>query len=275
LAAGTFDELISEAVSAPFSGWDFSWLAARSTPGSLPWSYSRELARRAQAARSMLDMGTGGGERLARLSPRPRMTVATESWPPNVPVAAARLRPLGIPVVQDEGAPENMDQDSARLDGARQDGAERGRLPFSDGTFALVANRHESFLAAEVRRVLSPGGTFITQQVDFHSDDALYRLLGLEVPQQPDSWLPLARQQVQDAGLTVQAAVRGEECHDLQDVGAVVYYLRIVSWAIPQFTLDAYLDQLRAAHETPELWPVRLRQRRFLLIAAKPPRRPH
>lgn len=260
MAAATFDELISEAVSAPFSGWDFSWLAARSTPGSLPWSYQRDLARRAKAARNMLDMGTGGGERLARLSPRPPVTVATEAWPPNVPVAAARLRPLGIAVVQDEGAPDNMDQD----------GGQRGRLPFAGGAFALVANRHEAFLAAEVSRILSPGGTFITQQVDFHSDDDLYRMLGLEVPEQPDSWLPLARQQVQTAGLTVQAAVRGEECHDFHDVGAVVYYLRAVSWAIPQFTLDAYLEQLRAAHETPEIWPVRLRQRRFLLIAAKP-----
>ncbi len=259
-AVATFDELVSEAVSAPFSGWDFSWLTGRSTTRSLPWSYSRELAHRAEVASSMLDMGTGGGERLSRLSRRPRMTVATESWPPNVPVAAARLRPLGIPLVQDEGAPENMDQH----------GSERGRLPFSDGAFALVANRHESFLAAEVSRVLSPGGTFITQQVDYHSDDALYRLLGLEVPQEPDSWLPLARQQVRDAGLTVQAAVRGEEYQDLHDVGAVVYYLRIVSWAIPQYSLDAYREQLRAAHDTPEIWPVRLRQQRFLLTAAKP-----
>lgn len=255
-----FEDLIGEAVSAPFTGWDFSWLASRSTPGSLPWSYSRELARRAEAASSMLDMGTGGGERLSRLSPRPQKTVATEAWPPNVPVAAARLHPLGIPVVQDEGAHDNIDQDDAQ----------RGRLPFSDGTFALVANRHEAFLAAEVSRVLSPGGTFITQQVDFHSNDDLYRLLGLETPEHADSWLPLARQQVQAASLCVQAAVRGEECHDLHDVGAVVYYLRVVSWAIPQFSLDAHLEQLRAAHDTPEIWPVRLRQRRFLLIAAKP-----
>jgi SAM-dependent methyltransferase len=256
----TFDELIDEAVSAPFSGWDFSWLASRSTSGSLPWSYSREVSRRAEAASAMLDMGTGGGERLSRLSPRPQRTVATEAWPPNVPVAAARLRPLGIPVVQDEGAPDNVDQN----------GTQRGRLPFSDGAFGLVANRHEAFLAAEVSRVLSPGGTFITQQVDCHSDDDLYSLLGLQVPQQADSWLPLARQQVQGAGLTVQAGARGEECHDLHDVGAVVYYLRVVSWAIPEFSLDRCLDQLRAAYDRPEIWPVRLRQRRFLLIAAKP-----
>lgn len=60
----TFDELVAEALNAPFSGWDFSWLAARSTAGGLPWSYQGEVARRAAVAEAMLDMGTGGGERL-------------------------------------------------------------------------------------------------------------------------------------------------------------------------------------------------------------------
>jgi hypothetical protein len=69
-------------------------------------------------------MGTGGGEALSGLVPRPPRTVATEAWPPNVPVAARRLRPLDIPVVQDEGAAENFAQD-----------ASRGRLPFRDGAF--------------------------------------------------------------------------------------------------------------------------------------------
>ena len=193
----TFDELVREALDAPFSGWDFSWLAARPSAGPLPWSYRREVARRAAVAGALLDMGTGGGERLSRLSPRPRLTVATEAWPPNVPVAAARLRPLGIPVVQDEGAPDN----------AGQTGIDRGRLPFRDGVFGLVTRRHEAFWAAEVGRVLAPGGTFITEQVDFHSYDGLCALAGLDVPQEPDSWLPLARQQVQDAGLAVAAAL--------------------------------------------------------------------
>jgi hypothetical protein len=168
----TFDELVREALDAPFSGWDFSWLAARSSAGPLPWSYRREVARRATAAGALLDMGTGGGERLSR------------------------LRPLGIPVVQDEGAPDNTGQT----------GNDPGRLPFRDGVFGLVANRHEAFRAAEVSRVLAPG-TFITEQVDFHSHDGLCTLAGLDVPQEPDSWLPLARQQVQDAGLAVAAAI--------------------------------------------------------------------
>jgi hypothetical protein len=57
----TFEQHVSEALNAPFSGWDFSWLAARSTAGTLPWSYRRDVVSRATAADTMLDMGTGGG----------------------------------------------------------------------------------------------------------------------------------------------------------------------------------------------------------------------
>ena len=38
-------------------------------------------------------------------------------------------------------------------------------MPFRDGEFELVLNRHAQFNPSEVARVLSPGGTFLTQQV--------------------------------------------------------------------------------------------------------------
>ena len=217
------------------------------------------MARRAALTDTMLDMGTGGGEWLSRLSPRSRRTVATEAWPPSVPVAAGRLRPLGVAVIQDEGAPDNMARGRA----------DRGRLPFRDGAFGLVASRHEAFRAAEVARVLAPGGTFITQQVDFHSYDDLYKVVGLNAPDQPESWLPLAMRQLREAGLTVQAAVRGADRHELRDVGALVYYLRVVGWAIPEYSLEACGPALRAAYEKPEIWPVPFRQRHFLAVATK------
>lgn len=254
----TFEQLAAEAQDAPFSGWDFSWLAARSTDEPLPWSYRSELARRAAGARRMLDMGTGGGEFLSRLAVRSPRTVATEGWPPNVPVAGRRLRPLGIPVVQDEGAADNVAEDPSR-----------GRLPFRDGAFELVANRHEAFLAAEVSRVLAPGGTFITQQVDTYSYDELYRLLGLPVPDQPETWLPLARRQLRDAGLSVLVARAGEERQHFRDMAGIIYYLRVISWAVPECSFERYAGRLRKLHETEEAWPVTVRQRRFLVIAAK------
>ena len=39
-------------------------------------------------------------------------------------------------------------------------------MPFADGRFEVVLNRHEAYDAAEVRRVLSHGDRFLTQQVD-------------------------------------------------------------------------------------------------------------
>jgi SAM-dependent methyltransferase len=254
----TFEQLVAEALEAPFSGWDFSWLAARSSSEPAPWSYRREVARRAANAAAMLDMGTGGGERLSRLGLRPGRTVATEAWPPNVPVAAGRLRPLGVAVVQDEGSADNMAEDPAR-----------GRLPFRDGAFDLITNRHEAFLAAEVSRVLAPGGTFVTQQIDCHAADDWYRLLGLPVPDQPGSWLPLAERQLRAAGLTVQRAVAGEERELFQDVAGIIYYLRAASWAVPEYSFDRFAGRLRELHETPDAWPVVYRQRQFLVIATQ------
>lgn len=89
-------------------------------------------------------------------------------------------------------------------------------------------------------------------------------------PQQSDSWLPLARQQVQDAGLAVETAVCGEQRLEFHDIAAVVYYLRVVSWAIPHYSLDTCAARLRAAHDTPQMWPVPVLQRHFLLVATKP-----
>jgi hypothetical protein len=67
----------------------------------------------------------------------------------------------------------------------------------------------------------------------------------------------------------VRAAVRGEERRELRDVGALVCYLRVVSWAIPEYSLDSCRAALRAAHEAAELWPASFRQRNFLLVATK------
>jgi SAM-dependent methyltransferase len=274
----SYEELEAEALAAPVAGWDFSWLARRSSTEPLPWSYRREVARYAGSGGSagsgaaMLDMGTGGGEVLSRLLPlllplpgpgsgpesRPVRVVATEAWPPNVPVAAARLRPLGIPVVQNESPPDNTSPDGPG-----------GRLPFRDGAFGLVINRHEAFRAAEVSRVLAPGGAFVTQQVDFSSYEGLYQLLGLTVPAQRDSWLPLARRQVADVGLREVTAIAGEEVEQFNDVAAVIYYLRVISWAIPGYSLPAYRERLRAAWADRGRWPVINRQRRFLLVAER------
>jgi hypothetical protein len=259
-----FDELVDEAIATPFTGWDFSWLDARSSNEDLLWSYRAEVGRYSGAARVMLDMGTGGGEELARITPWPRQTIATESWPPNVPVAARHLKPLGIPVIYSDGAPDNMSEEGISTAPDRA-----GLLPFADGTFDLVINRHESFRADEVWRVLAAGGTFVTQQVDYHSDDALSELLGLDPPDAPDTWLPLATAQLTAAGLTVTQTAAGQETRYFEHVGAVIYYLKAIGWPIPERSLEEVLPALRAAWQTPGMWPLPVSGPRFIVVARK------
>jgi hypothetical protein len=128
------DQLLRETLEIPFRGWDFSVLGERIVLKPPPWPFEQLVADESVHARSMLDMGTGGGEWLGRRQ-HARRTVATEAWPPNVPLASARLAPLGVSVVQDEGAADNIEQEIRPA---------RGQLPFRSATFDLVVSRHEA-----------------------------------------------------------------------------------------------------------------------------------
>ncbi len=69
----------------PFSGWDLSHIYDRWTEEHPPWSYV-ELARDAlRGARSGVDLGTGGGERLSALADAfPERMFATEAYDPRL-----------------------------------------------------------------------------------------------------------------------------------------------------------------------------------------------
>jgi SAM-dependent methyltransferase len=164
--------------------------------------------------------------------------------------------------VECDSAPENTGPQAGQPGRA-------GLLPFTDGAFDLVINRHESFRADEAGRVLAPGGTFVTQQVDYHNDDDLYLLLGLRPPQSPGSWLRDAAFQLTAAGLTVRTATASDEVRYFHDIAAVVYYLKVIAWAIPGYSLDEFRPRLRAAFDAKGNWPMPVRHRRFLVVAGK------
>jgi SAM-dependent methyltransferase len=229
-------KLLDEAAAAPLKGWDFSWSAGRITISPLPWDYAALAAGALHDATTALDMGTGGGEFLDRFSVFPPRLVATESWPPNVPVAASRLGGRGVPVIHSEDAAEN----------ARQAGeGDRGRLPFCRAAFDLVLNRHEAFNAAEVARVLAPGGRFLTQQAG-SAPDQFHVLLGLRPPSRPAFDLDLLVSQVARAGLTVEDAETGREVVRFADVGVLAWYLRMVPWAVPGFDMTRHRSALES-----------------------------
>jgi Methyltransferase domain len=254
-----FEDLVVEAENHPTSGWDFSWLGRRLETEPLPWHFSRIVEKHAEGAHTMLDLGTGGGEWLASLSHRPSQTVATEAWGPNVSVAEERLRPLGIEVVKVEPAPDNVLQERHE---------HRGRLPFADRSFELVINRHASFVAEEVCRVLAKEGQFVTQQLG----DGLHRefceLFRTPPPDRQPWRLAAAIDQVERAGLKVTDSAEGQKTISFSDVGALAWYLRMVPWTVPNFSIGAFRDRLSELHRRIERdGPLSLALPGFYLVA--------
>ena len=266
LAGVGFDALLEEAESRPVRGWDFTWLGARMTTEPLPWDFTEIVVRYARRSPDLLDLGTGGGEWLAGLAYRPPRTLATEAWPPNVAVADARLRSLGIAVVPCEAAPDNVDQLPAET---------RGRLPFPPESFSLVTSRNESFVGGEVARVLTTGGTFLTQQVGGDYGD-FYEALELPRPAAPERrWnLHLATEQLEAAGLRVIESAEGAEVTSFADVGALAWYLRAIPWVVPGFSIEAHRPRLARLYERMRTTgSVEARLPAFWLAAVKRPAR--
>ena len=248
-----YAELIAQAEATPSAGWDFSsFFGDRFKETQPSWDYAQMVRARMRDATRMLDMGTGGGELLLSLRPLPESTVATEGYGPNVPVAREALRPAGVDVVQvpaDEDVP----------------------LPFADGSFDLIINRHEAYVPSEIARVLRPGGVFVTQQVGGRDLCELNEVLGGTVHEFDDWDLGAAHAQLMQAGMNVL------ECREemlpglFRDVGAVVLFLRITPWQIPHFDVTTYEPSLRALHKHIQSEGLfKIHHHRFFITARKP-----
>ncbi len=258
--AKTFDQLVAEAESAAFSGWDFSWIEGRWWESSCPWDYQEIVTGMLAQATSLLDMGTGGGEFLAALGPHlPARTVATEAYEPNIEMARQALAPWGVTVL---GIPAQAMHPQPLQDAVYP-------LALADGSVDLVINRHESFDAREVARVLAPGGRFVTQQVGARNFETVNRRLGS--PRQFAQWsLTGAKQQVQEAGLGVVQAQEALTSAGFQDVGALVYYLKAVPWQVADFSVSRYRQVLETLHwEMSTQGPFLVESHRFLIVAVK------
>jgi SAM-dependent methyltransferase len=246
----SYEELVAEALAAPFEGWDFSWLQGRTHQAEPMWSYEGRALQLIAGATSLLDVCTGGGELLASLAPLPAHTVATESWDPNVPLARARLTPLGVAVRVPDG----------------------DQLPAGDAEFDVVLNRHGAASAAEISRVLRPAGTYLEQGVGRDNCADLNQALGAPAGGYAPTSTPAATSEsVRAAGLEVVACREERPEHVIRDIGALVYYLRAVSWQVPDFDVHRYDPRLRALDATIRSdGPLRFHDHRYLVEARKP-----
>ncbi len=145
-------------------------------------------------------------------------------------------------------------------------------LPFRAGSFDLVASRHPVETPwAEIARVLTPGGAFLSQQVGAGSVRELTdAMMGGQEPSQ--AWSArLAAVQAEAAGLAV-TDLRGATLRmGFYDVAAVVVFLRKVIWIVPGFSIDRYRPQLAELHRRIQAnGPFVAHAKRFLIEARKP-----
>jgi len=231
---------IEEAFRAPVHGWDFSWLDGRAQETRPPWDYMA-LARSAVLhSDRALDIDTGGGEFLERLRAPHSDLVATEGYGPNVAVAAERLALLRIPVVHAASAPDNADQ------GDGDPWANGSPLPFSDSAFDLVSSRHSSYWPSEVSRVLKPGGRFLTQQRSEAGREGEAWEDVFQRPTHPHARFDLAfaSQQLREHGFHIVRAEEADTPMLFMDLAGVVFYLRLVPWAVENFDPNDDLEAL-------------------------------
>jgi SAM-dependent methyltransferase len=245
-----FERLMQEAWKQEFNGWDFSFLAGRMLESPPSWDYRGIVMGRIRGAQSLLDLDTGGGEFLSSLQPLPPETCATEGHPPNVPAAKARLEPLGVKVVDTHAMT---------------------RLPFPDEAFDLVINRHGGFLASEFRRILKPGRRFITQQVGGKNCVRLNEALQAQPDFLSSVWtLDLAVRQLEEGGFRVLERKEEFPPVEFKDIGAVVFYLKAVSWQVSDFSIEKYYDQLGEIHNAiASTGKFQVEQHRFFIEAEK------
>lgn len=235
----------------PFQGWDFSYLSGRWNQEEPPWAYEDRMRELARTSSSSLDLGTGGGERLLKLREVfPPFVCATEGYPPNLRLARERLEPLGVKVVEAE-------------DGLYKE------LPFENEAFDLITSRHTAYNIAEVKRVLKPDGTFLTQQVDGNSLSDLMEVFGVQ-PQWPYMTLQFALEGARSVDLDL---IKGEEWTGkliFNDVGALVYYLKAVSWTVPGFSMETHLETLVMLQQRMDReGELAFQEKRFMLEAQK------
>jgi len=232
-----------------FQGWDFSYINKRKSEESLPWNYDKIVRNYLNTNSILLDMGTGGGEYLRSLNHPYKNTFATEAYPPNFELCKKTLMPLGIDVRQ-------VFNDNY--------------LPFENDRFDIIINCHEAFDINEVYRLLKPNGLFITQQVGGLNNKDLSRFLISDFKEITTSEHNLKNNiiLIENRGFTI---LESDECFPklkFFDVGALVYFAKIIELEFPNFSVDNCFAQLCLLQSIVEKQGfIESKEHRFVIVA--------
>ncbi len=241
---------LAREAAAKVKGWDFSEIEDSYEEFPLPWDYAEIIKSFLKPSDILLDTDTGGGEFLLSLGHDPRLTFATEGYAPNVAYCREKLLPLGI----------NF-----------KEAADWKNLPFGEASVNIMINRHGDYHPPEVRRLLKPKGVFITQQVGEDNERGLVEML---LPGEKKPYEGWNREQctaaLDQAGFEI---IRSEEAFPpirFYDVGALVWFARIIEWEFPGFSVEKCFERLLEVQRLiDERGFIEDRTHRFLIVVGK------
>ena len=124
-------------------GWDFTRMSVERAP--VTWEYFVVMSAFLRLTDVVLDIGTGGGERLFSLADKCLRAVGVDPDPDMVRVARENAaRHANVQFLP--GSAERLDL-------------------LDDGAFNVVLTRHAPTFAPELDRVTKPGGLFVSQGI--------------------------------------------------------------------------------------------------------------
>lgn len=236
---------------AYIKGWDFSHIQGKYREEEhLPWDLKEIIQQYLNDESNLLDYDTGGGEFLLSLNHPYDKTAATEGYPPNVQLCSEQLLPLGIDF---------------------KECSDPSHIPYEDESFDVISNRHGSFDPKELYRLLKKDGIFVTQQVGANNERELVEMVLPDSPlPYPHLTLEKQRKAFEDAGFQILLAQEAYRPIRFYDIGAFVWFARIIQWEFPGFSVDGCFDQLLKMQETlEEKGVIEGTTHRFLILAKK------
>lgn len=237
---------------AHIQGWDFSHISERyNEEDNLPWDFKSIIKNYLTDRMKLLDMETGGGEFLLELNHPYSETFAIEGYKPNVEFCKNKLLPLGIDFKEADG---------------------EANLPFDENQFDIVTNRHGDYTCSELKRVLKVNGLFLTQQVGAKNDWELIKLLQPETKEVafPKQYLEIRKKELEENGFDILECDEVFQPIRFFDVGALVWFAKIIEWEFPDFEVDKYLERLYKAQEILEReGAIEGKIHRFYIVAKK------
>ncbi len=196
-------------------------------------------------------MGTGGGELLLSFKHPYQNTSVTEAYPPNIKLCQEKLTPLGITVYP------ILDDDKL--------------INIGDNLFDIVLNHHESYDIKEVKRVLKDNGLFIAQQVGAYNNYDLISYFDENYKIKfPDVTLDKAIKSLEENGFEIIYKNQYFSKNHFLDLGALVYFAKIIKWEFVDFSVERYIDKLEKLNEIlKNKGYIESTEDRFMIVAKK------